>query len=143
MRARANPAKIGKAPGRSGAGKVGRKGKEGQESRAAEANRELGKIGKNARLHPQRRAGHITDTCGSAIRGRSLCCTISQDISTIWHPKCVIKTPSHEGHLAGNVETCTHNNLCHSRGRHKHSSSDYKSQHRAQQSWAGSRALPM
>jgi len=64
----------------------------------------------------------IADAFGTAILGRSALCTDSRDISTIWHPKRVMKTTeSHEtgGSPAGNVETCTYNSLGHSRHRRK------------------------
>src|SRR6266702_2052617 len=43
-------------------------------------------------------------------------------VSTIWHPKRVMKTTESKetgGRLAGNVETCTYNSLCHSRHRRR------------------------
>src|SRR6266702_1616399 len=65
----------------------------------------------------------IADAFRTAIVGRSARRTDSQDISTIYNPKGMMKTTeSHQtgGRHTGDVETCTYNSLGHSRHRRKY-----------------------
>ena len=82
----------------------------------------------------------------STIPGRGALCTDSQDISTVWHPKHVMKTESHQtgGRLEGNAETCTYNSLGHSRDRRKFFFEYCKTQHSSRPScFLGHCSVPM